>query len=272
MPFDILNILQKLLLPLVAVAVALIGVLVWLGGRKGTPRPPQPTRPPAPPAARPRPSAPEPPEPPAPDRAGRAEAPAAPVQRRTAVPVPKPASPAQPASPAVPVRSPLPVDPVALAPAPVAEAPAAALPRPPAAPPTAQPAPRPRLADLLLVDDSAVVRARLRRLFEPAGYSVVLAQDGEEALGLLAQGSYAVLITDLEMPRLDGVGLIRAAMADRSCAGMVMLAITGHEDLQAKLNELHAVAGIYRKPWVDDELLGHVRQLVAPSLLEADEA
>jgi CheY-like chemotaxis protein len=128
------------------------------------------------------------------------------------------------------------------------------------------------MADLLLVDDSAVVRTRLKRLFEPAGYSVVLANDGEDALALLAQGRYGLLLTDLEMPRLDGVGLIQAAIADPGCAGMPMLAITGHDDLQAQLDRLHAVAGIHRKPWVDDDLLGHVRQLLAPAHQPADTA
>lgn len=127
----------------------------------------------------------------------------------------------------------------------------------------------PLQADLLLVDDSAVVRAKLRRLFEPAGYSMALARDGAEALALLGQGRYAVLVTDLEMPKLDGMGLIRATLAMPACAQMPILAITGHDDLQAQLNQLQAVAGIYRKPWIDDDLLGHVQALAQPSSLPA---
>ncbi len=131
------------------------------------------------------------------------------------------------------------------------------------------PSPTPDLplrSDLLLVDDSAVVRAKLRRLFEPAGYSITLAKDGAEALALLEQGRYAAMVTDLEMPRLDGVGLIRAAQAMPACTGMPILAITGHDDLQSQLSRLRAVTGIYRKPWIDDDLLGHVQVLAPPSL------
>ncbi len=151
----------------------------------------------------------------------------------------------------------------------------AALPEParPAAagaPAPAAAAQRPLRADLLLVDDSAVVRAMLRRLFEPAGYRVDLARDGEDALAMLAQGRYALMVTDLEMPRLDGVALVRAALADPSCAGMPILAITGHDDLQAQLNQLQAVAGIYRKPWCDEDLLAQVQALVVPSLAAAE--
>lgn len=60
----------------------------------------------------------------------------------------------------------------------------------------AKPLPAPA-ADLLLVDDSAVARAKLRKLFEGAGYQVHLACDGVEALALLQKGRYALMITDL---------------------------------------------------------------------------
>jgi CheY-like chemotaxis protein len=230
MPIDILNLLQALLLPLALGTVVAVALLVWLIGRRPARR-----QQPAPEAGD--------------SRAAAHAAPAAAWQAPPAI-APLPALKLPPA----------PADgPVTPAPAPVAT-PAAV-----ATPPTA----RPRKADLLLVDDSAVVRTRLRRLFQPAGFSLVMAADGEAALTLLAEGRYGLLLTDLEMPRLDGMGLIRAVMADPVHAAMPMLAITGHDDLQLQLNQLQAVAGIYRKPWVDDDLLSHVQSLVAPSLLEA---
>ena len=137
---------------------------------------------------------------------------------------------------------------------------------PPAAASRLKPAPAPwppLAADLLLVDDSAVARAKLRRLFEPAGYRVALARDGVEALALLGQGRYALMITDLEMPNLDGVELISNCLGNPATADMPILAITGHDDLHAKLNECHDICGIYRKPWIDDDLLSHVEGLVA---------
>jgi CheY-like chemotaxis protein len=181
-------------------------------------------------------------------------------------PAARPASqpPATPAAPAPTARASQP-------PAPAADThPARAAPPPPAAPAAPTPPAVPLQADLLLVDDSAVVRAKLRRLFEPAGYRLALARDGEEALALLDQGRYALMVTDLEMPRLDGVGLIRATLQRPACAGMPILAITGHEDLQNQLNQLQAVAGIYRKPWIDDDLLSHVQALVQPSDVPAE--
>ena len=123
-------------------------------------------------------------------------------------------------------------------------------------------APLPVAADLLLVDDSAVARAKLRRLFEPAGYQVHLAKDGVEALALLERGRYAMLITDLEMPNMDGVTLINTCLARPLTAHMPILAISGHESLRAKFNECRAICGVHRKPWVDDILLSHVATLV----------
>jgi CheY-like chemotaxis protein len=128
--------------------------------------------------------------------------------------------------------------------------------------PLASPA-LPQVADLLLVDDSAVARAKLRKLFEPAGYQVHLACDGIEALALLEKGRYALMVTDLEMPKMDGVTLINTCLDRPQTARMPILAISGHESLRAKFNECRDISGVHRKPWVDDILLSHVATLVS---------
>jgi CheY-like chemotaxis protein len=121
----------------------------------------------------------------------------------------------------------------------------------------------PQAADLLLVDDSAVARAKLRKLFEQAGYQVHLACDGVEAMALLDKGRYGLLLTDLEMPNMDGVTLINNCLDRPQTARMPILAISGHESLRAKFNECRNIAGVHRKPWVDDILLSHVATLVS---------
>jgi CheY-like chemotaxis protein len=120
-----------------------------------------------------------------------------------------------------------------------------------------------QVADILLVDDSAVARAKLRKLFEPAGYRVHLACDGVEALAMLDRGRYALMITDLEMPKMDGVTLINTCLDRPQTACMPVLAISGHESLRAKFNECRRVSGVHRKPWVDNILLSHVAALVS---------
>lgn len=115
---------------------------------------------------------------------------------------------------------------------------------------------------LLLVDDSAVARAKLKKLFETAGYPVALAKDGIEALELLSKNRYALMITDLEMPNMDGVELIAAVHGSLETEELPILAITGHDDLQAKVHECEGLFGIFKKPWNDRDLLRRVETLV----------
>jgi CheY-like chemotaxis protein len=117
-------------------------------------------------------------------------------------------------------------------------------------------------ADVLVVDDSAVARAKLRRLLELQGYSVHVACDGVEALERLSSGRYALMISDLEMPRMDGVELINTCVDRALTAHMPILAVSGHENLCAKFNACRDVSGVHRKPWVDDVLVSHVAALV----------
>ena len=115
---------------------------------------------------------------------------------------------------------------------------------------------------LLLVDDSAVARAKLRKLFEAAGYQVELARDGVEALEWLGRQRFGLMITDLEMPNMDGIQLIAAVSGSLETENMPILAITGHDDLQAKVHECQGLYGIFKKPWNDRELLRRVETLM----------
>ena len=155
-----------------------------------------------------------------------------------------------------------------MAPAPVTGAalapkPSTPMPLPTPTPPTAPlPAQLPLVADLLLVDDSAIARAKLRRLFEPAGYKVQLACDGVEALVLLDKGRYAMMITDLKLPNMDGTALINTCLGRPDTARMPILAVSGHEGLRVKFKECQDIAGVHRKPWIDDILMSPVDTLV----------
>lgn len=135
--------------------------------------------------------------------------------------------------------------------------PADAPPRPAAA--AAHPAPERPL--LLVVDDSAVVRAKLRKLFEGAGCDVVLANDGQQALALLDTAFFSVLVTDLEMPNMSGVELIASVRGSLETEDLPIIAITGHESLQAQVRDCEGLYGLFRKPWNDRELLRRVESL-----------
>lgn len=149
-------------------------------------------------------------------------------------------------------RAQRPVAPEAAPPPARPEPPPPRVPTTPQEPDTAQP-----LA-VLVADDSAVARAKLRKLLEGAGFMVDVAYDGEQALDLLSRKSYAVLITDLEMPVLDGFQVIAHVQGGLETEDLPIIAITGHEELSARVNDCQGLYGIFKKPWNDRELLKRV--------------
>lgn len=119
----------------------------------------------------------------------------------------------------------------------------------------------PERLPLLVVDDSAVVRAKLLKLFSEAGHEVVAARDGVEAMELLGQTRFGVLITDLEMPNMDGFELIKAVQGAMATEDLPIIAISGHEELHARLHQVQGLYGMFHKPWNDRELIKRVEAL-----------
>ena len=118
-------------------------------------------------------------------------------------------------------------------------------------------------ATVLIVDDSAVARAKLGKLFEGAGYKVTLAKDGVDALEQLGVARFDVMITDLEMPNKNGFELIEAVQGSIDTEDMPVIAITGHDEMQARVHQVQGLYGIFKKPWNDRELLKRVETLAA---------
>lgn len=138
-----------------------------------------------------------------------------------------------------------------------ARAPAAVPPQPQA------PAPAPAAGTpvILVADDSMVARAKLGRLLQGAGYEVVLAADGVEALEALSKRFFSLLITDLEMPNMDGLELISNVQGSLETEDLPIVAITGHDDLQARVRDVEGLYGLFKKPWNDRDLLKRVSTL-----------
>jgi chemosensory pili system protein ChpA (sensor histidine kinase/response regulator) len=114
-----------------------------------------------------------------------------------------------------------------------------------------------------VVDDSLTVRRVTQRLLLREGYRVSTAKDGLEALERLAEERPAVLLSDIEMPRMDGFDLLRNVRADERLAGLPVVMITSrtaqkHRDLAAELGADHYLG----KPYGEDELLGLIAQHV----------
>ena len=100
---------------------------------------------------------------------------------------------------------------------------------------------------VLLVDDSVSVRKFVGGMLERAGFHVVAARDGAEALQQLAEQSVDVIVTDLEMPRLNGYELIRDLHREPTTCDLPVVVLTTrtsakHVSLARELGVEHYVA------------------------------
>src|ERR1017187_5474476 len=121
------------------------------------------------------------------------------------------------------------------------------------------------LPKVLVVEDSFTVRELQRSILEAAGYPVVTARDGREALGVLERDSQiALVITDFEMPELDGLELTRAIRADGALSSLPVIIVTsrGSEDDQHRGIEAGADAYMVKRSFDQQALLATVERLV----------
>ncbi len=113
---------------------------------------------------------------------------------------------------------------------------------------------------VLVVDDSITVRRVTQRLLKREGYRVALANDGLHALEKLQEETPAVVLSDIEMPRMDGFDLLRNIRADAAFKDLPVIMITSriaekHREHARALGADHYLG----KPYSEDELLALVR-------------
>ena len=109
----------------------------------------------------------------------------------------------------------------------------------------AAPAARTRRLRILLVDDSLVTREMERRLLEDAGFDVTTAADGQEGLAALAEEPFDCLVTDVEMPGVDGYALTRHVRAVPALAQLPVVVVSTHDRPEERLKGLEAGADAY---------------------------
>ena len=122
-----------------------------------------------------------------------------------------------------------------------------------------------RLAPLVLVvDDSLTVRRVTQRLLLREGYRVTLAKDGLDAIEKLAEEKPAIVLSDIEMPRMDGFDLVRNLRSDARLRDLPVIMITSriaqkHRDHAAELGVDHYLG----KPYAEEDLLSLVARYTA---------
>lgn len=122
----------------------------------------------------------------------------------------------------------------------------------------------PRRHKVLVAEDSITSRMLLKNVLEAAGYEVHTAVDGQDALERLRRIAVDVLISDVEMPRLDGLGLTRAVREDRLLASLPVVLITslGSPEHQEAGMLAGADAYIVKSKFDQSDLLQTLRRLV----------
>jgi CheY-like chemotaxis protein len=113
---------------------------------------------------------------------------------------------------------------------------------------------------VMVADDSKVVRVKTSRLLTQHGYRVVLAEDGAQAAQLIDGEIPDVLITDVEMPGLDGFALTRHVRAHPRAQHIPVIMITAADD---RLKQAAAAAGVtlvLGKPYPEADLLACIEQ------------
>ena len=117
---------------------------------------------------------------------------------------------------------------------------------------------------ILTVDDSRTMRDMLRLALADAGYRVVQAVDGMHGLEVLGSERPNVIITDINMPRLDGFGFIEQVRTDSRFLGIPILVLTTESSAEKKsLARRAGATGWIVKPFDSMKLVDVVRRVSA---------
>jgi len=131
-----------------------------------------------------------------------------------------------------------------------------------AAKPSGTEAPR-RLPVVMVVDDSLTVRKITTRMLTRAGYEVLTAKDGVDALEQVADVLPDVMLLDVEMPRMDGFELTKQLRHDPKTKDMPIIMITSRTADKHRYYALKLGVNVYLgKPYQEDDLLAHISSFV----------
>ncbi len=117
---------------------------------------------------------------------------------------------------------------------------------------------------ILAVDDSRTIREMLNHTLKQAGYQVLTAEDGVHGLEVLQTERPDVIVTDINMPRLDGFGFIEAVRAEGASKATPILVLTTESEPEKKARARAAGAtGWIVKPFDPVKLVDAIRRVAA---------
>ena len=119
------------------------------------------------------------------------------------------------------------------------------------------------MQSILAVDDSPSIRSLVNHVLVQAGFDVVLAEDGKEALAFAQENTVDLVLTDIHMPNLDGIGLIKELRDLPNYKFVPLLVLTTESGKDKKMEGKSAGAtGWIVKPFEPDELVAIIRKVL----------
>jgi len=116
---------------------------------------------------------------------------------------------------------------------------------------------------IMTVDDSASIRQMVSFTLKEAGYEAVEAVDGKDALAKLNGTPIHMIITDLNMPNLDGIGLIKGVRANPSYKFIpIVMLTTESQDSKKQEGKQAGATGWIVKPFKPEQLLAVIKKVI----------
>lgn len=124
-----------------------------------------------------------------------------------------------------------------------------------------------RKLSILVVEDSITSRVLLKTILESAGYRIITAVDGVDGYTALKTGTFDLVVSDVEMPRMDGFGLTAKIRADKQLARLPVVLVTALESREYREHGIDAGANAYivKSSFDQSNLLETVRRLIGIS-------
>lgn len=120
------------------------------------------------------------------------------------------------------------------------------------------------MAAILTVDDSASIRQAIKIALTGAGHDISEAVNGADGLAKADAGKFELIITDLNMPQMDGLTMIRALRKKPAYAGIPILFLSTEDDASKKSEARTAGAtGWLTKPFSPDQLVRVVQKVLS---------
>lgn len=121
---------------------------------------------------------------------------------------------------------------------------------------------RGRSSVILLVEDSPTMMTTLRKILERWEYKVVTASDGRKAWAELQKSKPDLVISDIDMPELNGIELLKLMRSDLVLMSVPVILITASPYYHLEASQENGVNGLLSKPFEDKALLNQVRYLL----------